>query len=376
MKEFTHILLISAAAITALYFLLILFFIYGWRRLKVYEARETPTASFSVIIAARNEEKNIERCLRSLIRQEIGAARLEIIVVDDHSEDDTAKIVSGFAQQFPCITLLKADEASSGKKAALKKGIEASSGELLVFTDADCTFGSYWLWNISCFYQETKADMILLPVLLEGGGMQALEFFSLTAVTAASAGAESPLMCNGAGLAYTRQCFDRLGGFDGNSHFPSGDDMMMLQKLKASGGMVQYLLSYDAIVHTPPQPGIKAFFDQRIRWASKTKYYSDKFTVLVSLLVFLASLIPMGALVSGLFYGSGALVWIAAGLLIFKAMIDFLFLFLAAKFFKRTGLLNWFLPVQILYPFYVLITGCFSLFGSYKWKGRIYPQAH
>ena len=90
-------------AVTALlllcYSILIFMYCFFWRRTKVYQIPSSfvPGTRVSVILPARNESRNIGSCLQSLLRQDYPAALLEIIVVDDHSEDATAAIAESFS---------------------------------------------------------------------------------------------------------------------------------------------------------------------------------------------------------------------------------------------------------------------------------------
>lgn len=91
----------------------------------------------SVIIPAFNEEKRVGNTLEHLVRffSEEGL-RTEIIVVDDGSTDDTARTVQGYAERFPQVRLMSSP-GNEGKGAALKRGVLASSGDVVLLSDAD-----------------------------------------------------------------------------------------------------------------------------------------------------------------------------------------------------------------------------------------------
>ena len=94
----------------------------------------------SIILPARNEEKFIEKCLDSLIKQDY--TNYEIIVIDDSSEDNTGKIISEYAEKDPKVIPISAKpkpEGWMGKNWACMEGYKKASGELLLFTDADTT---------------------------------------------------------------------------------------------------------------------------------------------------------------------------------------------------------------------------------------------
>lgn len=106
---------------------------------------------------------------------------------------------------------------------------------------------------------------------------QYIDFVSLQGITAASVSAGFHAMCNGANLAYRKDVFYRVNGFKGIDNIASGDDMLLMNKIKHEfPNAIGFLFSKDAIVSTSPMPDWKAFFNQRIRWASKADKYKDK----------------------------------------------------------------------------------------------------
>src|SRR5437868_4382168 len=100
-----------------------------------------PSISVSVIIAARNEAKNIKACIYSILANDYPRELLEVIVVDDHSEDDTAQIVDNYPDNnVRCIRLgehMDGREARSYKKVAIDLGVKNSTAALIITTDAD-----------------------------------------------------------------------------------------------------------------------------------------------------------------------------------------------------------------------------------------------
>ena len=114
----------------------------------------------------------------------------------------------------------------------------------------------------------------------------------LQAITVAFHGLKKPVLCNGANLAYTREVFESVGGFAGNEHLASGDDLFLLHKVTSmSSRKVVYHLSDKVMVNTPPESGWLAFLRQRIRWGSKSKYYRDGSLLPVLSFVFLFNML-------------------------------------------------------------------------------------
>jgi len=346
----------------------------------------------SVIIPARNEALNIAACLQSIIKQSYPKEWFEIIVVDDHSTDDTATIVAAF--NLPNIKLITLKDfvapnaINSYKKKAIDIAIQHSTGDLIVTTDADCIVPVNWLQTIAAFYQEKKPSFIVMPVLINCNKrfleiFQSLDFMTLQGITGASVYKKMHSMCNGANLAYTKQAFTDVNGFTGIDTIASGDDMLLMHKIyKQNPAAVLFLKSKDVIVQTQPVHTIKEFFNQRIRWASKADKYDDKRIFVVLLIVylfnFLLLLLPVIALFKNIplslhFYpititASVFEIWLF--LLVAKTIVEMIFLFPVAKFFKQQQLLWWFPIMQPFHIFYTVVAGWLGKFGTYKWKGR------
>jgi len=358
------------------YSLLIIYFRKAWKEAPHYSQQELPaTTKVSVIIAARNEEKNIGRLLTSLKEQDFPSSLLEIIVVDDHSTDRTVEIV----KQFPGVTLisLRDDDINSYKKKAIETGVAAATGELIITTDADCTAESNWIKMIVSLYQQSGAVFIAAPVAFapyqQGSRLlysfQVLDFLVLQGITGASIYRRKLSMCNGANLAYSKQAFVSVDGFKGIDHIASGDDMLLMHKInKAFPGKIQYLKSPQAIVYTNAETTWSSFFNQRIRWASKADKYEDKNIFYILLLVYLFNLSFLLLLIAG--FWNYYYWFLLIGLWITKTLVEFSFVSSVAAFFKSQSLMKYFFFLQPIHISYTIIAGWLGKFGKYEWKGR------
>jgi glycosyltransferase involved in cell wall biosynthesis len=92
----------------------------------------------SVIVPARNAEETVGECLASLMRLDYDPGRREILVIDNGSSDRTVEIV----REYPVCCLF---ESRRGPSAARNRGVQASRGEIVAFTDADCVVTTGWL---------------------------------------------------------------------------------------------------------------------------------------------------------------------------------------------------------------------------------------
>jgi cellulose synthase/poly-beta-1,6-N-acetylglucosamine synthase-like glycosyltransferase len=375
------ILLIPAIILLIVYSILIFYYRLVWKKIPVFimPVDAKPKTNISVIIPARNEENNIAACLDSLAAQDYPKDLLEIIVADDHSTDGTAGIVSRYAGSGIFLLELKEEptdfpENSGGKKAAISAAIQKSTGTLIITTDADCLFPKKWLSTLVSFYETHHPVFIAAPVKFSKEKkalhvFQSLDFLSLQGITAASVFDGFHTMCNGANLAYEKKAFETVGGFAGIDQIASGDDMLLMHKIYVLNPQkVMYCLSPDAVVETKPAENLKAFFNQRIRWASKALVYHDKRIFYVLMLVYL-----LNSLLLAFFIYSLATTHLVPALMILilvKTMVELAFLVPVARFYNKTSLLFYFLPAQPFHILYTVIAGFLGQAGSYEWKGR------
>lgn len=272
---------ITGILLLLLYACLIGYYLLAWRRAPTFTAQAEPLCRISVVIALRNEAHNVPALFSALSRQTYPQNLVEILLIDDFSTDDTAARVEAAKPSNAKLIAAEGDAATSSKKKAITKGIRQASGELIVTTDADCTFTPDWLADIHAFYQSHQSCFIAAPVRYNYQDswverLQALDFLILQGITAAAVSSRFHYMCNGANLAYPRPVFNAVNGFEGVDHLASGDDMFLMQKVASQyPGQVHYLKSKEAIVTTRPMPTWNALLQQRRRWASKTFAYTD-----------------------------------------------------------------------------------------------------
>lgn len=326
-----------------------------------FSAEQKSEIFASVIIACRNEEKNLPLLLKDLQEQDYSDDNYEVVIVDDNSSDKTFETAS----QFKLIKKLKVlHNKGSGKKQAIRTGVSSSSGNLIITTDADCRMGSRWLSTIVSFYSKGEPEMIISPVTLEIGSgfmsrFQELEFLSLQGVTAGTALSGDPVMCNGANLAFTRKAYNCHAG---NLHdeLVSGDDVFLLLGIKReSGNRILWLESEEAIVTTHSSATAGAFLRQRARWLSKAGSYNDIKATLLAIVTFVTILLQLFLLFAGIFKPVLLLVFLAAFLI--KSIPDYLILKNRAVWYKKKSLMWFFIPGLILYPFYVISVLVFFL---------------
>ncbi len=349
----------------------------GWNKLPEVKPIKNGTVytKVSVLIAARNEERNIAETIESILHQQFPTELMELIVVDDHSTDRTASIIASYENQG--VQLLQLNESAklnSYKKMAISKAIDIASGELIVATDADCTMGPHWLSTIVGWYEERNDVFISSPVVYYREKsyferLQTLEFLYLIGLGASTIGLKRPSTCNGANLAYRRDVFFELGGFQGIDDLASGDDELFLHKVAQKyPDRIGFCKAEEAIVYTEAKENLKEFIRQRKRWASKSTKYKNKQIVMLGVLIWLFNTSLL--LCAGIAFFSWGGWFCFLCLFALKMLGECYFTLPITRFAKRSALL-WSMPLlSMLHIVYMVYIGIAGNTGKYDWKGR------
>jgi len=347
----------------------------------VKNRNEVPKNRFSIIIPFRDEAHNLPNLLKSLSALNYPSELFEILLVNDDSQDNFNPILEEFSKQNPTLNLhllQNVRKTNSPKKDAINTAINVAKFEWIVTTDADCIVPILWLHLFNQFIEAEKPVFISAPIKFSVKNsflfhFQNLNFKSLMGSSIGGFGINKPFMCNGANLCYRKATFLELNGFEGNNNIASGDDIFSMEKmLKAYPKKVKFLKSDENIVETNAENTWKLFINQQIRWASKSASYKSLFAKFVGILVFLENftvlVLGISALLIQQFWIYFMLVFTA------KMIVDFILIAQTANFLKSTNSLKYYLPVSLLYPFFIVFTGFLSTFKNYEWKGRSFKK--
>jgi cellulose synthase/poly-beta-1,6-N-acetylglucosamine synthase-like glycosyltransferase len=356
--------------INSLYFILNIVFIFTWikmRRNKIQYV-SLKDSKLSIIIPVRNEQANILNLLNDLNKQIYPFKNFEVIIANDGSTDETENIVLSFQEDaqydLKLLNILN-ENGASPKKRAIQKSIEISSGELIVTTDGDCRVSENWLSSIEAIYNEKQAKLISSPVTFLDektywNTFQIIEFASLVGSGACAMNLKKPNMCNGANIAYTREVFEKVGGFAGNEHLASGDDEFLMHKIaKIYPEKVVFNMDENSIVFTKSQADFSHFYQQRKRWASKWRHYKDWKVIALAIFIFAVNL--------GMIYSIFTQNYLN---LLIKCSPEFIFLCLIINYLGYKDKIKFIPIIQLIYPFYVVLFGIIAQGNGYNWKGR------
>lgn len=251
--------------------MLIVIFSSAVRKIKSNPLTEYP--SVSVIVAARNEEKNILSCIKSLDKIDYPEDKIEIIIVDDKSTDSTYNIVQEFIKEKNKFVLIQSGREIGhlkGKTNALANALEIAKGEIIFTTDADCIVPPSWVKTLVSYYDEETAAVFGITYI-EGEkpfyAMQAVDSVYLLTVSSGSMNLNMPMSCIGNNMSYRRKVYDEVGGYESFSFSITEDYRLLKEIVKLKKYKVVYPVDKNALIKTLPCEDYKTLYRQRKRWS-------------------------------------------------------------------------------------------------------------
>lgn len=324
----------------------------------------------TVIVAARDEEENIQRCLDSLGNLEYPEGKLEVLIVDDRSTDRTGEIIDIFISERINFHKIIPDEPQGkmvGKVNALATAIREATGEIILTTDADCIVEPTWVKTIASCYQE-DVGMVDSYTTQEANnsfdGMQAIDFIYLLLVAGGTINLNVPISCIGNNMSFRKKAYEEFGGYE-KLPFSVTEDFTLLRAIhKLKKYKIIFPLDKEALVTSLPCTSWKSLYRQKKRWSVG----GLGVPIRGFFIMFWGYLTSLCVLLTPFFFSP---VWLY--LVFFKIVID---LFVLLPIHQKLGItknLKYFLVYQLYYILYVLALP-FIVFSSRKviWKGREY----
>ena len=350
------------------------YLIYYHTRLRSYKSPENIVGEIipiSVIISARNEEKNLSENLPLILEQDY--PDFEVIVINDCSIDDSEHILKEIQLKYShlkIVTVAENDRFKTGKKFALTMGIKAAKNEHLLFTDADCQPSSVnWVTRMaSNFSGSTEIVLGYSPYRKTGGFLNSFIRFETikTAINYLSAAlAHNPYMGIGRNLAYTKTLFFKNKGFASHMHILSGDDDLFVNQ-NASRDNTVIEIHPDAFTYSEAKSTFSSLYTQKKRHMGEDKLYKNKHRRLLS----------FDALSGFLFYILLVLCLVlnyqpiaVAGLFAFRMILQVIIYYSVFRKLEGKNLI-WYLPLfDLVYYVYLNIFGLIGTFiKTTQWK--------
>lgn len=253
----------------------------------------------SVVICARNEEKNLENFLPFILEQDY--PEFEVVVVNDCSSDDSEFLLDRLSKKYSRlkVTTIKQDEKfSHNKKLALTVGIKSARYDWLLLTDADCKPESNkWIQSVAKHFTDDNEIVLgyggffsksgFLNKLIRFDGLFiAMQYLSYTLIN-------RPYMGVGRNLAYRRSLFFKNKGFATHAHIESGDDDLFINEV-ATRSNTRVEFCHDSHIRTIARDAFRRWVFQKRRHITTGPKYKGASKLLIS-----------GEIISRvLFYGS------------------------------------------------------------------------
>lgn len=231
----------------------------------------------SVVVPARNEEKTLPDLLNSLSKSDYPADRMEIIIVNDQSEDRTREIAESFAESFQCSFLVidvdDNDTHLRAKTRPLAQGLDITRGEIILTTDADCTVSPTWIRSVVSYFAADVGMVCGTTLPRSRGGkngplrwFEMIDWLYLLGVSTAFSGLRIPQALIGNNFSIRKQTYEQLGTYRALS-FNSIEDLSLLQAVKNTGKWkVVYPADRGLLIETRPLESFRQLIVQRRRW--------------------------------------------------------------------------------------------------------------
>jgi cellulose synthase/poly-beta-1,6-N-acetylglucosamine synthase-like glycosyltransferase len=328
----------------------------------------------SVIVSLHNEDANVAGLVEALFNQNYPRELLEIILIDDRSNDGTRLLLEEAALtrgniKVQVISDLLQDFAP--KKRAIDAGIKNARGDIILLTDADGRPGPQWIRSmIQNFDRETGMVVGYAPYYSSGFISQLLawEYFSHAVVAAASTGLGFPLTCVGTNLAYRKEVYHELGGFGRFRFYHSGDDDLFMQRIRdESSWKIRYASDSRSHVWNAPPADLWQFFNQRLRYASKGFFYPWKISGLLILTFLLNFLFVILALLAIFIHGIAQIVFFG---IVIKIVCEYCVIYRAKKILSEKRNIKLIPLLSILHIPYVVFFALFAQIVKFQWAGR------
>ena len=365
--------------ISFVYATLILLYKIAWN--EISESKEVNyNDKVSVVVACRNEEKNIKNLIKDIMNQNFDKDRFQMIIVDDHSEDKTLEILYEETKKWKNLHIVCMNNDEIGKKNAIRKGVGIANGDVILCTDADCRVGGNWIKTILSSFTNKKIKFVAGLVKFSFANtflnkFQSLELISLVSSGAAAIQRKKSTICNGANLAFRKKEYNDIP-LDVFRDFSTDDVSLLYYFKKNYKDGILFSKDLDSIVETNSNPNLISQFQQKLRWISNSKNIRDWQSFYVASVVFLINSILSILLVLtfwSIFSDFDKIYIMLTNLFVvvfIKYFIDYLFLKEVLDFFRRKDLLIYLLPFEIINAIYTVVIVPLSLVYSPKWKGR------
>ncbi|MDN5202922.1 glycosyltransferase [Fulvivirgaceae bacterium BMA10] len=326
-------------------------------------------ANISILIAARNEEHNIERCVKSINSLNYERGKLEILIGNDQSNDRTWEVMQSLSKRYDNVTVMNINSnlgSAKGKANVLAHLAKRATGDYFFITDADVVVTPHWINGLMNAVQENVAIISGTTVVTGRGlwaALQNIDWLYAFGMVKVVTDLNYPVTAVGNNMMITRKAYNITGGYESLA-FSITEDFQLSQEVLKKGFAIRNLINPQVLVRTRPVNSLVALLHQRKRWMTGA---FELPALLIFILLMQALTLPaiIGVVVHSLTLG--------LSFFVIKIMLRSLFIISVFKKTERSfNLLH-----LILYDFYAGILSLCALFFyllpiKVKWKDRVY----
>jgi cellulose synthase/poly-beta-1,6-N-acetylglucosamine synthase-like glycosyltransferase len=345
--------------------LLIILWLFNFKSNDV-EQQEQP--NISILVAARNEENNLADCLDSLMALDYPMDRIEVLVGNDRSEDQTGEIAQAYATRFSSIkhyNIYRKVIEGNGKANVLAQLACKAKSEHIFITDADISVPSDWITSMLRGMNEETALVTGTSVVVGKtflAYMQQIDWLFATGMLKVVSDLRIPVTTMGNNMLVRKSVYEEIGGYEAMP-FSVTEDLELFRHIKAKYKTVN-LFSPGVLNQSKPLNSFTELLIQRKRWMRGAFGLP---LIMIFLLLLQASYV---AFFIGLIVINPLLGWSLLGA---KFLLRFIFLTLVVK--KLASRVNIFgsLIFEVYAAFFSMASLAFYVFsGDIEWKGRNY----
>lgn len=348
-------------------FLLLAIYIYNGFKLEIRKQTLYKSShKLSVIIAAKNEEKNINSLIDSLEKLDYPKDNFEVIIVDDNSTDNTYLVINSRIATDTNFRLVKADQKEfEGKKGALTVGIKNAQNNFIVITDADCKPEINWLKALASKL-DAGFDFVFGVAPIESGSklvqkLSAFENFKNTFLTIAAVGLNIPYSAAARSFAFRKKSFERIGGYSNTTETISGDDDLLLREVVKNKMLIGTLVDPEAFVFSSAPESFDEYLNQKKRHLQTSFHYLLKQKIFLGSW-YILNLICLFSILLAFF----------SPILALPFFVNIIYnFFISLKYQQELGHSFKFYEIiylQVLFEIFIIINFFNSFFGKPKWK--------
>ncbi|MEJ8755745.1 glycosyltransferase [Pontibacter sp. H259] len=240
---------------------------------KNYTSTFAAQPRISILVAARNEEHSIQRCLTAIQNLNYPTDKVEVLIGDDASTDNTRAIIDAFSKDktnYKCFSITESIGNTRGKANVLAQLAHHATTDFYFYTDADIAVPSNWVQTMLSTLTD-KVGVVTGITTITGNSffhkMQSLDWLYALGLIQVVADVKLPVTTMGNNMLLRRQAYDSVGGFEGIK-FSITEDIAIFNEILSKGWDFRNIYNRDTLALSLPPATFWQYMHQRKRWMS------------------------------------------------------------------------------------------------------------